>query len=46
MNDPWRRRCPNGHTSWAYRATIGQYVCDYCGEFDAPIDWKTKEPEL
>ena len=44
MSDPWRKRCPNGHTSWNYWPTEDRYHCHYCGDFEKPIDWKTKEP--
>jgi len=31
MSDPWRWRCPNGHTAWENTAAVG-YRCTTCGE--------------
>ena len=29
--DPWRYRCPNGHSSWVSLATSDEYRCKSCG---------------
>ena len=29
--DPWRYRCPNGHSSWVSLATSDKYKCKFCG---------------
>ena len=29
--DPWRYRCPNGHSSWVSLATSDEYKCKFCG---------------
>lgn len=46
--DPWRLRCPNGHTSWqraadGYICETGRQIDDSCSRFDALVDWKTRE---
>lgn len=42
QQDPWRYRCPEGHTTWARFET--HYYCQHCEErFDRLTDWKTKE---
>jgi len=52
MNDPWRYRCPNGHTSWQARQSDlvesgGAYYCIACKQngidphFDELADAKT-----
>lgn len=55
MKDPWRYRCPNGHTSWSGRKNVNgtgygggptataKYYCEHCGPFDELIDMK-KQP--
>jgi DNA-directed RNA polymerase subunit RPC12/RpoP len=29
--DPWRYRCPHGHSSWVSLATSDEYKCKSCG---------------
>ena len=46
--DPWRLRCPNGHTSWehtpdGYRCLTGKRFDQSCAEFDRLVDAKTGE---
>jgi len=42
--DPWRYRCPRGHTSWD-GPEGGRYYCRSCGEgFDELVDAKTTAP--
>jgi len=39
MSDPWRYRCPNGHTNWTSRND--QYRCKTCKiDFDELVDMK------
>ena len=56
MSDPWRYRCPNGHTSWTIRSTDRgfhngepaetRYRCETCGaEFNQLFDVKTGRTE-
>lgn len=43
MSDPWRRRCPEGHTSWRTRGD--RYYCYSCeAHFDQLVDAKTGHP--
>lgn len=46
--DPWRRRCPNGHTSWAlFKSGEYRYTCRTCGwGGDTLVDWKEDGPEV
>ena len=38
--EPWRYRCPRGHTSWS-GPEGGRYYCRSCGEgFDELVDAK------
>lgn len=44
-NDPWRYRCPEGHSSWEQRAN-GKYYCPWCDDvFDELVDWKMRESD-
>ena len=39
VSEPWRMRCPNGHSSWTSEGT--NYWCEVCGDtFDQLHDWK------
>lgn len=40
MHEPWRRRCPEGHTSW--RCHGPDYYCTQCERyFETLVDAKT-----
>lgn len=42
MSDPWRYRCPEGHTSLESRTRSGTYRCRPCDEiYDQLLDAKT-----
>jgi len=45
MKDPWRYRCPEGHSNWNYDGAGGRsHFCQTCGEaFDRLLDMKTNE---
>lgn len=38
MKDPWRYRCPRGHSSWHHRQSEfveseSEYYCEACGRY-------------
>lgn len=53
MSDPWRTRCPNGHTSVTLRVGGPQssreepaYTCKHCGDVPYVVDVKTGEQKV